>query len=145
MKRFASHYIFIHQYGFFKQYVVHIQNGYAKSISPLTEEIENVEWMPGVIALLPDNITNPHVEKSLNSLHNISHISLLDVVNKSQSNGLYDIYRDIFNVQVGINERFRQNYDCPKHLPSRLIPYLFYPFDFTEMQPVYETRHTLLQ
>ena len=54
MKRFASHYLLIPGVGFVKQQVVEISDeGVAQNIFPLTEEVESVEWLPGVIVLLP--------------------------------------------------------------------------------------------
>lgn len=54
MKRFASHYLLIPEIGFIKQQVVEINDeGVVQNIFPLTEEIESVEWMPGVIVLFP--------------------------------------------------------------------------------------------
>ena len=56
MKRFASHYLLIPAVGFMKQQVVEITGeGIVRDVFPLTEEIESVEWMPGVIALLSEN------------------------------------------------------------------------------------------
>ena len=52
IKRFASHFIFLPGYGYLKQYVVGVEEGQVVSAFPLTEEIEGVEWFPGVIALL---------------------------------------------------------------------------------------------
>ena len=92
MKRFAAHYLLLPDVGFIRQQVVEIADeGYARDIFPLTEEIESVEWMPGLIALLPDN--------------EIKNTEMFEV----------------------------------------LFPYLFYPFDFTSMQPVAGTRHRLLR
>ena len=54
MKRYASHFIFIPGYGYLKQYVVEVEKGCAVSVFPLTEEIEGVEWFPGVIALFTE-------------------------------------------------------------------------------------------
>lgn len=51
MKRFAAHYLHLQEFGFLKQYVVEMEGVYAVRVFPLTEEIECVEWMPGVIAL----------------------------------------------------------------------------------------------
>ncbi|MEG0887554.1 MULTISPECIES: hypothetical protein [Bacteroides] len=51
MKRFASHYLFVPDMGFLKQYVVELDEGRVVRYFPLTEEIESVEWMPGVIVL----------------------------------------------------------------------------------------------
>ena len=56
MKRFAAHYLLLPDVGFIRQQVVEITDeGYVRDVFPLTEEIESVEWMPGLIALLPEN------------------------------------------------------------------------------------------
>ena len=56
MKRFAAHYLLLPDVGFIRQQVVEIADeGYVRDVFPLTEEIESVEWMPGLIALLPVN------------------------------------------------------------------------------------------
>ena len=56
MKRFAAHYLLLPDVGFIRQQVVEIADeGYVRDVFPLTEEIESVEWMPGLIALLPEN------------------------------------------------------------------------------------------
>ena len=52
IKRFASHFIFLPGHGYLKQYVVGVEEGQVVSAFPLTEEIEGVEWFPGVIAFL---------------------------------------------------------------------------------------------
>ena len=51
MKRFASHYLFVPESVFLKQYVVELEEERVVRSFPLTEEIESVEWMPGVIVL----------------------------------------------------------------------------------------------
>ena len=92
MKRFASHYLLIPAVGYMKQQVVEITDeGVVRGVFPLTEEIESVEWMPGVIVLLSE--------------------SQMEAEKKGEA----------------------------------LFPYLFYPFDFTSMQPVDGTRHRLLR
>lgn len=52
MKRFASHYLYKPETGFLKQQVVEIEGEFVVKFFPLTEEIESVEWMPGVIELV---------------------------------------------------------------------------------------------
>ena len=48
MKRYASHFLFLPGHGYLKQYVVEIGEGQCVSrIFPLTEEVENTEWLPG--------------------------------------------------------------------------------------------------
>ena len=54
MKRFAAHYLWTPQTGLQKQFVVEVANeGNVLRTFPLTEEIESVEWYPGIICLLP--------------------------------------------------------------------------------------------
>ena len=54
MKRFASHYLYVPDTGFLKQHVIEVKEEYVVNFFPLTEEIESVEWMPGVIELVPE-------------------------------------------------------------------------------------------
>ena len=54
MKRYASNFLFLPGHGCLKQYVVEMDEGQGASrVFPLTEEVENTEWLPGVIVLLP--------------------------------------------------------------------------------------------
>ena len=128
MKRFASHYLFMPDVGFIKQQVVEITDeGVVRDTFPLTEEIESVEWMPGVIVLLPadqlEEIKNtgmvakniPVFQQNLPVLIAASSCTLNDFLDTSRKNG------------------------------EVLFPYLFYPFDFTSMRPVDGTRHRLLR
>ena len=115
MKRYASHYIYVPGIGFLKQYVVELCEGQVVSLFPLTEEIESVEWLPGVILLSAEQHIGKNV-KELNAadkcstlLHSISSMIEADIV------------------------------------ASGLTPYLLYPFDFTAMQPVAGTRHRQLR
>lgn len=52
MKRYASHFLFLQGYGYLKRQVVEMEEGITVRIFPLTEEVENTEWLPGVMALL---------------------------------------------------------------------------------------------
>lgn len=109
MKRFAAHYLFLPNVGFMKQQVVEISDeGTVRCVFSLTEEIESVEWMPGVIALLSK-----------------------DEIEKIPPPVMF-----MENVTGGSNDATRG---------EDLFPCLFYPFDFTSMQPVAETRHRLLR
>lgn len=59
MKRFASHYLYVPEYGLLKQWVVEMTDeGYASAFFSLTEEIESVEWFPGVIVLASEVNSN---------------------------------------------------------------------------------------
>ncbi|KAA6328143.1 hypothetical protein EZS27_022930 [termite gut metagenome] len=52
IKRYASHFLLLPEYGFLKQCVVEIgQERDVLCIFPLSEELETVEWHPGVILL----------------------------------------------------------------------------------------------
>ena len=55
MKRFASHFLFLPAYGYLKQYAIETEEGIVVRLFPLTEEMENVEWLPGAIVLLTQN------------------------------------------------------------------------------------------
>lgn len=54
MKRFASHYLYVPDTGFLKQYVIEMEEGCIVRFFPFTDEIESVEWMPGVIELVSE-------------------------------------------------------------------------------------------
>lgn len=51
MIRYAAHFVYLPDYGFLKQYVVEMRDGHVIALFPLTSEIENTEWQPGVIVL----------------------------------------------------------------------------------------------
>ena len=123
MKRFASHYLLIPTVGYMKQQVVEITDeGVVRGVFPLTEEIESVEWMPGVIVLLSES----QVEKIKNT-------------------GM--ILKNIPVFQINLPSVSTQSSHCfnAEKKGEALFPYLFYPFDFTSMQPVDGTRHRLLR
>ena len=53
VKRFASHYVFLEELGYLKQYAIEIgEEGYVIRLFPLLEEIESVSWLPGVITFI---------------------------------------------------------------------------------------------
>ena len=128
MKRFASHYLFMPDVGFIKQQVVEITDeGVVRDTFPLTEEIESVEWMPGVIVLLP-----------------------ADQLEEIKNTGM--ILKNIPGFQINPSNILNQSSRCfeesLKELKEKgevLFPVLFYPFDFISMQPVDGTRHRLLR
>ena len=128
MKRFASHYLLIPAVGYMKQQVVEITDeGVVRGVFPLTEEIESVEWMPGVIVLLP-----------------------ADQLEEIKNTGMFEKNIPVFQFNLPVVSD--QTSSCPKEFLAVseergevLFPYLFYPFDFTSMQPVDGTRHRLLR
>lgn len=75
MKRYASHFLFLPGHGCLKQYVVEMDEGQGASrVFPLTEEVENTEWLPGVIVLLPfeeAHLGQETVGLSFDKCHNI--------------------------------------------------------------------------
>lgn len=58
MKRHAAHYVYHPEKGYLKQHVVEVERGIVLRMYPLTEEIEDVEWHPGVIVLVPENFSS---------------------------------------------------------------------------------------
>lgn len=123
MKRFASHYLLIPDVGFIKQQVVEINDeGVVQSIFPLTEEIESVEWMPGVIVLLSAN-------QYYNSGTDYTEFSCFKPCNPCNP--------CLNNLNKYLHEMGKKG--------DALFPCLFYPFDFISMRPVAGTRHRLLR
>lgn len=128
MKRFASHYLFMPDVGFIKQQVVEITDeGVVRDTFPLTEEIESVEWMPGVIVLLPAD----QLEEIKNTGMILKNIPVFQINLPSVSNQSSQCFNEYLQEAEKKGEA--------------LFPYLFYPFDFTSMQPVDGTRHRLLR
>lgn len=109
MKRYASHFLFFPKCGYLKQYAIEMEKGCVVGIFPLSEEIENTEWMPGVIAML----RSEQLEETA-------------------------LFEDVVPLLSSVPS------DIEKRL-SDLTPYLFFPFDFTTMQPVYGTRRRQLR
>lgn len=55
MKRFASHYLRLVNGDFLKLHIVEIgEEGFVVRFFPLTEEVESVSWLSGVISLAAD-------------------------------------------------------------------------------------------
>ena len=128
MKRFASHYLFMPDVGFIKQQVVEITDeGVVRDTFPLTEEIESVEWMPGVIVLLPAD----QLEEIKNTVMILKNIPLFKI--------------NPTNILNQSSRCFEESLKELKETGEVLFPVLFYPFDFISMQPVDGTRHRLLR
>ena len=128
MKRFASHYLFMPDVGFIKQQVVEITDeGVVRDTFPLTEEIESVEWMPGVIVLLPAD----QLEEIKNTGMILKNIPVFQI-NPS-------------NILNQSSRCFEESLKELKEKGEVLFAVLFYPFDFISMQPVDGTRHRLLR
>ena len=114
--------------GFIKQQVVEITDeGVVRDTFPLTEEIESVEWMPGVIVLLPAD----QLEEIKNTGMILKNIPVFQINLPSVSNQSSQCF----------NEYLQES----EKKGEAVFPYLFYPFDFTSMQPVDGTRHRLLR
>ena len=114
--------------GFIKQQVVEITDeGVVRDTFPLTEEIESVEWMPGVIVLLPAD----QLEEIKNTGKILKNIPVFQI-NPS-------------NILNQSSRCFEESLKELKEKGEVLFPVLFYPFDFISMQPVDGTRHRLLR
>lgn len=128
MKRFASHYLLIPAVGYMKQQVVEITDeGVVRGVFSLTEEIESVEWMPGVIVLLSES----QMEEIKNTGMILKNIPVFQI-NPS-------------NILNQSSRCFEESLKELKEKGEVLFPVLFYPFDFISMQPVDGTRHRLLR
>lgn len=136
MKRFAAHYIYFAPLGFLKRSVVELSDeGSVLRIFPLTDEIESVEWRPGIILLLTSEEAEQLDKNKGVSLANL--LTLLPKKGDAPKSSL-DVYKDNPEGFFIPSERGVDNSDAP------FYPYLLFPFDFTCMQPVAETRHRRL-
>lgn len=54
MKRYASHYVLSPDMEWIRLHVVEVDGGEIK-LYPVSEELHSIEWLPGVILLLPKN------------------------------------------------------------------------------------------
>ncbi|TYK38267.1 hypothetical protein ACTMKN_13650 [Bacteroides pyogenes] len=136
MKHFASHYLYLPGTGFLKQQVVTVSDeGFVEAIAPLTHEVESVEWIPGVIALFSP--------KQLEALKkNTAGFEKKAAGFEKKAAGF------AHNHQDGCEQSSRHFQATIKALKEKsifLYPCVFYPFDFTSMQPVAGTRHKLLR
>lgn len=126
MKNFAAHYIYIPDGGFFKQSGVSIDDtGRVVSVFALDDEVESVEWHPGVIVVLPasPNINN---DETL-----IAVVSSLFTHQKAVFSHLTDSNKEMVDRLI-LNDQ-------------TMVAYLFFPFDFTSMKLDGETRHRQLR
>lgn len=124
MKRFAAHYLLLPEVGFIRQQVVEIAgDGRVCHIFPLTEEIESVEWMPGLIALFPES----EIKNTGMFFSNIP---------------VFQFNLPVVSDQTSCSKEFLA---ASEERGEVMFPYLFYPFDFTSMRPVAGTRRRLLR
>ena len=114
--------------GFVKQQVVEISDeGVAQNIFPLNEEVESVEWLPGLIVLL--------------SVYQMEEIRNTGMVVKN-----IPVFQQNLPVLIVASSCTLNDFlDTSRKSGEVLFPYLFYPFDFTSMRPVDGTRHRLLR
>ena len=118
MNRYAAHYLQTPAGTFLRQQVVEVVDGYVLRYFPLTTEVEDVVWMPGVIVLEPAggqqvtqaDHTPPQTSCTPSAPHTPSPVA---------------------------NEP-----GCGQSSP--LIPYIYYPFDFTAMRPTFATQRKQL-
>lgn len=133
MKRYASHFLFLPGYGYYKQYVIETEDGCVVRMFPLTEEIENVEWLPGAIILLNEEELKELNKKStdISSQKNCSKIPEELLMNSER-----------------IIVKFRKNLltILPPSIDGalRLYPVYFSKFDISTLLPVAGTPHKLL-
>lgn len=134
MKRFASHFLFLPAYGYLKQYVVETEEGIVVRLFPLTEEIENVEWLPGAIVLLTQEELKK-LDANFNSAHTFQELSKTSP----------EFYYNSGDVLVNFPRSFTKTPPPSIDGSCRLLPVYFSNFDITTMLPVAGTRHKLLQ
>lgn len=133
MKRYASHFLFLPQYGYFKQCAVETEAGVVKRIFPLTEELENVEWLPGAIVLL-----------TRHELKDIYENTASENAKKDYSKIQSEFYYNSTKILVKFDQNLLMNFSTALDGGLELFPVYFSNFDITTMLPVAGTRHRLL-
>ena len=134
MKRFASHFLFLPAYGYLKQYAIETEEGMVVRLFPLTEEIENVEWLPGAIVLLTQEELKK-LDANFNSAHTFQELSKTSP----------EFYYNAGDVLVNFPRSFTKTPPPSIDGSCRLLPVYFSNFDITTMLPVAGTRHKLLR
>ena len=134
MKRFASHFLFLPAYGYLKQYAIETEEGIVVRLFPLTEEIENVEWLPGAIVLLTQEELKK-LDANFNSAHTFQELSKTSP----------EFYYNSGDVLVNFPRSFTKTPPPSIDGSCRLLPVYFSNFDITTMLPVAGTRHKLLR
>ncbi len=149
MKRFASHYVALPGNMFLKQCVVEMEEGVVIRLFPLTEEIESVEWLPGVIALLPEH---PKLTTLLPETP-MQNPSALKLSLETGDEGMGNSGESSKALEAENNRKSSKACICAE-IPTdfagylselRLSAQLLYPFDFTLMQPVAGTQRRQLR
>ncbi len=136
MKHFASHYLYLPGTGFLKQQVVTVSDeGFVEAIAPLTHEVESVEWIPGVIALFSAEQLEALKKNTAGFEKNTAGF-------EKKAAGFAHNHQDGCEQS---SRHFQATIKALKEESIFLYPCVFYPFDFTSMQPVAGTRHKLLR
>jgi hypothetical protein len=121
LKRYASHYLMLPGIGYLKRQVVELsERGTVERIFPLEGELESVEWLPGVIALLPEPGDSTPPDDSL--------VFSLATINQD-------------DITACVNQWWK----LVERVGTNFVACLYAPFDFTAMQPVGEIQRKLLR
>ncbi|WP_027324568.1 hypothetical protein [Bacteroides pyogenes] len=150
MKHFASHYLYLPGTGFLKQQVITVSDeGFVEAIAPLTHEVESVEWIPGVIALFSAEQLEALKKNTAGFEKKAAGFEKKAAGFEKKAAGFEKKAAGFaHNHQDGCEQSSRHFQATIKALKEEsifLYPCVFYPFDFTSMQPVAGTRHKLLR
>ncbi|MCI7069577.1 MAG: hypothetical protein MR982_01120 [Bacteroides pyogenes] len=143
MKHFASHYLYLPGTGFLKQQVITVSDeGFVEAIAPLTHEVESVEWIPGVIALFSTEQLEALKKNTAGFEKNTAGFEKKAAGFEKKAAGFAHNHQDGCEQS---SRHFQATIKALKEESIFLYPCVFYPFDFTSMQPVAGTRHKLLR
>ncbi|MDR0892044.1 MAG: hypothetical protein LBN24_05470 [Mediterranea sp.] len=120
LKRYASHYLMLPGIGYLKRQVVELsEKGTVERIFPLEGELESVEWLPGVIALLPEPGDGAPDDNLFFCLSTVE--------------------------QEGVTDCIKQWWQAVDRVEGDFVACLYAPFDFTAMRPVGGIQRKLLR
>ena len=114
MNRYAAHYVLWPGTAFFKQCAVAVENGRVRHVFGVSQELESIEWHPGVIVLMA-----------------------------GKEDGLLGA-GDMWHVPEAVLTPELAEKASVSFSQKRVQAWLFYPFNFTSMRPVGGTRRRQL-
>lgn len=86
MKRYASHYLYLPKWGYLKTHVAEVEMGRVVNIFPLHEEMEDTEWLPGIIGLFPAETEEKEIQLKPERVLNTIPLSCLSEIRQTITN-----------------------------------------------------------
>lgn len=99
--RYAAHYVYLSGCGYLKKHGIEVIDGHVTRIFSLVEEIEDTEWLPGVIALLEEPLDGDAIPVYLNAVPS-------DLERRFSSLRVYHFFPFDFTLMRPVSETLRR-------------------------------------